>query len=102
MLSCLAGEDAERLFRRDGQAYSGIERRLVVVRAATAIGGHAGARLRDALVRAAARTEGLPGLCLVVSQGALIGVYPDAGLSPSRRDDAGLESSSALSAPMGR
>jgi hypothetical protein len=85
VLSCLAGEDAERLFRRDGQAYSGIERRLVVVRAATAIGGHAGARLRDALVRAAARTEGLPGLCLVVSQGALIGVYPDAGLSPSRQ-----------------
>lgn len=85
VLSCLAGEDAERLFRRDGQAYSGIARRLVVVRAATAIGGHAGARLKDALVRAAACTEGLPGLCLVVSQGALIGVYPDAGLSLNRQ-----------------
>jgi hypothetical protein len=85
VLSCLAGEDADRLFRRGGGVYSGTARRLVVVRAATAIDGHAGARLKDAVVRAAARTEGLPDLCLVVSQGALIGVYPDAGLSPSRQ-----------------
>jgi hypothetical protein len=85
VLSCLAGEDAERLFRRDGEAFSPAARRLVVVRAATAIEGHAGARLKDAVVRAAARTEGLPGLCLVVSQGALIGVYPDAGHPPSRQ-----------------
>jgi hypothetical protein len=85
VLSCLAGEDADRLFRRGGEVYSGTARRLVVVRAATTIDGHAGARLKDAVVRAAARTEALPDLCLVVSQGALIGVYPDAGLSPSRQ-----------------
>jgi hypothetical protein len=49
VLSCLAGEDSERLFRRDGEGYSGIVRRLVVLRAATAIDGHAGARLKDAI-----------------------------------------------------
>jgi hypothetical protein len=85
VLSCLAGEDAERLFRRDGEAYSGTARRLVVVRAATAIDGHAGTRLKDALVRTAAYTEDLPGLCVVVSQGCLIGVYPDTGLSLNRQ-----------------
>jgi hypothetical protein len=98
VLSCLAGEDAERLFRRDGEAYSGIARRLVVVRAATAIAGHAGARLKDALVRAAGCTECLRGLCVVVSQGALIGVYRDTGLSLSRQRRAWAEVIDAVSA----
>ena len=98
MLSCLAGEDAERLFRRDGEAYSGIARRLVVVRAATAIDGHAGTRLKDALVRAAGCTECLRGLCMVVSQGALIGVYRDTGLSLSRQRRAWAEVIDAVSA----
>jgi hypothetical protein len=79
VLSCLAGGDAERLFRRDCGARSSTARRLVVMRAPTAIDGHAGARLLDMAVRAAARTEVLSGLCLVMSQGCLIGVYPDTG-----------------------
>ena len=98
VLSCLAGEDSERLFRRDGDAYSGSVRRLVVLRAATAIDGHAGARLKDALVRAAGRTERLRGLCVVVSQGALIGVYRDTGLSLSRQRRAWGEVIGAVSA----
>ncbi len=79
VLSCLAGGDAGRLFRRDSEAPSSTARRLVVLRAPTAIDGHAGARLFDMAVRAAARTEVLPGLCLVISRGSLIGVYPDTG-----------------------
>ena len=79
VLSCLAGGDAERLFRWDCETPSSIARRLVVMRAPTAIDGHAGARLLDLAARAAARTDVLSGLCLVMSQGSLIGVYPDTG-----------------------
>ena len=98
VLSCLAGEDAERLFRRGREACPGVARRLVVVRAATAIDGHAGARLKDALVRAAAYTEGLPGLCVVVSQGVLVGVYPDAGVSLNRQRRSWTETIDAIGA----
>jgi hypothetical protein len=79
VLGCLAGGDAERLFRQDFGAPSSTARRLVVIRAATAIAGHAGARLLDMAVRAAARTEVLSGLCIVMSNGSLVGVYPDTG-----------------------
>jgi DNA-binding PucR family transcriptional regulator len=47
------------------------------MRSAASIEGHAGTRLLDAAVRAAARTEVLSGLCMVMSQGSLIGVYLD-------------------------
>lgn len=77
VLSCLAGSDAGRLFRRDGAAGSVTTRRLVVMRAPAAIEGHAGTRLLDAAMRAAASTEVLSGLCMVMSLGSLIGVYPD-------------------------
>lgn len=77
VLSCLAGSDAGRLFRRDCAAVPGTTRRLVVIRAPAAIEGHAGTRLLDAAVWAAARTEVLSGLCMVMSLGSLIGVYPD-------------------------
>ncbi len=77
VLSCLAGSDAGRLFRRDCAAAPGTPRRLVVMRSSAAIEGHAGTRLLDAAVRAAACTEVLSGLYMVMSQGSLIGVYLD-------------------------
>ena len=45
--------------------------------APAAIEGNAGTRVLDAVVRAAERTEVINGLCLVMSQGSLIGIYPD-------------------------
>jgi hypothetical protein len=75
VLSCLAGSDTGRLFRRDLAAAPDTPRRLVVIRAAAAIEGHAGTQLLDAAIRAAARTEVLPGLCMVMSSGSLLGVY---------------------------
>lgn len=87
MLSCLAGSDAGRLFHRDYAATPVTTRRLVVIRAPAAIEGHAGTRLLDAVIRAAAPTEALSGLCMVMSLGSLIGVYPDTvpGLARHKR-----------------
>jgi hypothetical protein len=78
MLSCLTGRDAERMFRRDWPVAPGTARRPVVLRAPAAIEGNAGTRVLDAVVRAAERTDVINGLCLVMSQGSLIGIYPDA------------------------
>jgi PucR C-terminal helix-turn-helix domain len=79
ILGCLAGRDAERLFRRDLGVPRQTPRRLVVIGAPRPIAGHAGAQLRDLIVRAAARTQELADLCLVLSDGWLLGVYPDTG-----------------------
>jgi PucR C-terminal helix-turn-helix domain len=79
ILGCLAGRDAERLFRRELGVPRETPRRLVVIGAARPIAGHAGARLRDLIIRAAARTRELVDLCLVLSDGWLLGVYPDTG-----------------------
>jgi PucR C-terminal helix-turn-helix domain len=79
ILGCLAGRDAQRLFRKDLGVPTETLRRLVVIGAARPIGGHAGAQLRDLVIRAAARTQELAGLCLVLSDGWLLGVYPDTG-----------------------
>ena len=87
MLSCLTGRDGERMFRRDWPVAPGTARRLVVLRAPAAIEGNAGTRVLDAVVRAAERTAVINGLCLVMSQGSLIGIYPDTDprLTPHRR-----------------
>jgi hypothetical protein len=77
MLTCLTGRDGERMFRRDWPVTPGIARRPVVLRAPAAIEGNAGNRVLDAVVRAAERTEIISGLCLVMAQGSLTGVYPD-------------------------
>ena len=79
ILGCLAGRDAERLFRRDLGVPRETARRLVVIGAPRPIAGHAGAQLRDLIIRAAARTQDLADLCLVLSDGWLLGVYPDTG-----------------------
>ena len=77
MLSCLTGRDGEQMFRRDWPAAPDTARRPVVLRAPAAIEGNAGTRLLDRVARAAERTEVIPGLCLVMSQGSLTGIYPD-------------------------
>lgn len=77
ILGCLAGRDAERLFRRDLGVRQQAPRRLVVIGAPHPIAGYAGDHLRDLILRAAARTQELAGLCLVQSDGWLLGVYPD-------------------------
>jgi hypothetical protein len=77
MLSCLTGRDGERMFRRDWPVAPGTARRLVVLRATADIEGNAGTRVLDAVVRAAERTEVINGLSMVMSQGSLIGIYPD-------------------------
>jgi len=79
ILGCLAGREAERLFRRDIGVPRETPRRLVVIGAPRPIAGHAGAQLRDLIIRAAARTPELADLCLVLSDGWLLGVYPDTG-----------------------
>jgi len=76
ILGCLAGRDAERLFRRDLGVPRETPRRLVVIGTSHPIAGHAGAQLRDLVIRAAARTQELADLCLVLSDGWLLGVYP--------------------------
>jgi hypothetical protein len=94
VLSCLAGSETERLFRRDSAA---APRRLVVIRSPAAIEGHAGTRLLDAAVRAAARTDVLPDLCMVMSLGSLVGVYPDTDAGPARHKRSWCEVLRALS-----
>jgi hypothetical protein len=79
ILGCLAGRDAEHLFRRDLGVPRQTPRRLVVIGAPRPIDGHAGIQLRDLITRAAARTLELADLCLVLSDGWLLGVYPDIG-----------------------
>jgi PucR C-terminal helix-turn-helix domain len=85
ILGCLAGRDAGRLFRRDFGVPGETPRRLVVISAPQPIAGHAGARLRDQVIRAAARTQELADLCLVLSDGWLLGVYPDNGCPLARQ-----------------
>ena len=77
MLSCLSGRDADGAFWPDCAVAPRTARRLVIVGSAARIDGHAGARLLDAVARAAERTEVLSGLCMVTSQGSLVGLYPD-------------------------
>lgn len=77
MLSCLTGRDSDQVFRRHCRAEPGKARRLVVLRGPAAIEGNAGSRLLDAVIRAA-EPEAISGLCLVMSQGSLTGIYPDA------------------------
>jgi PucR C-terminal helix-turn-helix domain len=88
ILGCLAGRDAERLFRRDVGVPRGTPRRLVVIGAPRPIMGHAGAQLRDLIIRASARTRELADLCLVLSDGWLLGVYPDTGGALARQREA--------------
>jgi hypothetical protein len=83
ILGCLAGRDAERLFRRDLGVPRETPRRLVVIGTSRPIAGHAGAQLRDLVIRAAARTQELADLCLVLSDGWLLGVYESAELGRS-------------------
>jgi hypothetical protein len=77
MLSCLTGRDSDQIFRRDCLVEPGKARRLVVLRGPAAIEGNAGSRVLDAVIRAA-KPEAISGLCLVMSQGSLTGIYPDA------------------------
>ena len=79
MLSCLSSRDAEGAFWPDPALDSRTPRRLVIVSAASRIDGARGSRLLDAVVRAAERTGVLSGLCMVTSQGLLVGLYPDTG-----------------------
>jgi hypothetical protein len=77
MLTCLSARDTEGAFWPDCAVDSRTPRRLAIVTAAGRIDGHAGTRLHDAVVRAAERTGVLSGLCMVTSQGSLVGLYPD-------------------------
>jgi PucR-like helix-turn-helix protein len=79
VLSCLSGGDAGRALRGDRTVVPEAARRLVVLRAARPLCGHPAARLLDLVRRAAASDDAIPGLCLVPSEGALVGVYPDTG-----------------------
>jgi PucR-like helix-turn-helix protein len=79
ILGCLAGRDAERLFRRDVGVPQETPRRLVVIGAARPLAGHSGTQLRDLVIRAASRMRELAGLCLVLSDGWLLGIYPGSG-----------------------
>jgi PucR C-terminal helix-turn-helix domain len=79
ILGCLAGRDAGRLFGQDLGVPRETPRRLVVIGAPCPIAGHPGAHLRDLIIRTAARTQELTDLCLVLSDGWLLGVYPDTG-----------------------
>jgi hypothetical protein len=79
VVSCLAGGDPDWLPHGDRATAPGVARRLVVIRAARALHGHAATRLTDLIRRAAARGDAIPGLYLVPSDGALVGVYHDTG-----------------------
>jgi hypothetical protein len=84
MLTCLSGRGTEGAFWPDCVMDPRTVRRLVIVRAADRIDGRAGARLLDAVVRAAEQTDVLSGLCMVTSQGSLVGLYPDTGQQLAR------------------
>ena len=77
VLSCLSGGDADWPPRGDRAAVPEASRRLVIIRAARPLHGHAATRLLDLTRRAAACGDGIPGLYLVPSDGALVGVYRD-------------------------
>jgi hypothetical protein len=79
VLSCMAGGDADWLPRGDRAIVPDAARRLVVIRAARALHGHTATRLLDLTRRAAACGDAIPGLYLVPSDGALVGVYRDTG-----------------------
>ena len=79
VLSCLASGNADWLPHGDRPTAPGVARRLVVIRAARALHGHAATRLADLIRRTAACGEAIPGLYLVPSDGALVGVYRDTG-----------------------
>ena len=84
MLTCLAGRDTEGAFWPDCAVDPRTARRLVIVRAADRLDGRVGVRLLDAVVRAAERTDVLSDLCMVTSQGSLVGLYPDTGQQLAR------------------
>lgn len=79
VLSCLSGGDADWPLRGDRSAVPEVSRRLVIIRAGQPLHGHAATRLLDLTRRAAACGDAIPGLYLVPSDGALVGVYRDAG-----------------------
>jgi hypothetical protein len=81
VLSCLAGGDWNWLPRGERATAPGAARRLVVIRAAQALHGHAATRLLDLIRRAAASGDAIPGLYLAPSHGTLVGVYHDTGVS---------------------
>jgi hypothetical protein len=77
MLSCLAGRGAGETSWRDRTAITQTARRLVLVRTGGAIDGNGGERLLDTAIRAADEHSVMSGLCLAISHGSLIGLYPD-------------------------
>jgi len=79
VLSCLSGGEAGWPLRGDRTAVPEVARRLVMIRTARALHGHAATRLLDLTRRAAACGDAVPGLYLVPSDGALVGVYRDTG-----------------------
>lgn len=76
---CVAGGDTDWPLRGDRAAVPGVARRLVMIRADRWLHGYAATRLLDLTRRAAAGRDDIPGLYLVPSEGALVGVYRDAG-----------------------
>jgi hypothetical protein len=79
LLSCLSGRGDAGAPWPEGAA-TDVARRMVIIRAATAITGYDGARLLNTVLRAAGETAALPGLSLVATQGSLAGLYPETGL----------------------
>jgi hypothetical protein len=79
VLSCLAGRDADWLLHGDRATVPDVARRLVMIRSARTLHGHAATRLLDLTRRAAACGDAIPGLYLAPSDGALVGVYHDTG-----------------------
>lgn len=77
VLSCLAGRDADWPLHNAATAPD-VARRLVMLRAARPLHGHAATRLLDLTRRAAACGNTIPCLYLAPADGALVGVYRDA------------------------
>jgi len=78
VLGCLSGGGADWPLRGE-RAVPEVSRRLVIIRVAQPLHGHAARRLLDLIRRTAACGDAPPGLYLVPSDGALVGVYHDAG-----------------------